>query len=78
MLNGGYGHKLPVFPIDCSISHIGDNLERITEFNLSEAAMSTVIGNNDTNKQWAMVGVVLYSKNYVQTNEVTDFCILQL
>ncbi len=25
-----------------------------------------------------MAGVVLYSKNYVQTNEVTDFCILQL
>ncbi len=45
---------------------------------LSEAAMSTVIGNYDTNNQWAMVGVVLYSKNYVQTNEVIDFCILQL
>ncbi len=40
-------------------------------------AMSTVIGNYDPNKQWGMVGVVLYSKNYVQTNEVTDFCILK-
>ncbi len=47
-------------------------------FNLSEAAMSTVIGNYDTNKQLAMVGVVLYSKNHVQTNEVADFCILKL
>ncbi len=46
--------------------------------NLSEAAMSTVIGNYDTNKQWAVVGVVLYNKNYVQTNEVTDFCIMYL
>ncbi len=25
-----------------------------------------------------MVEVVLYRKNYVQTNEVTDFCILHL
>ncbi len=25
-----------------------------------------------------MVRVFLYSKNYFQTNEVTDFCILQL
>ncbi len=40
--------------------------------------MSTVIGNYGTNKQWAMVGVVLYSKNHVQTNEVTDFCMLKL
>ncbi len=40
--------------------------------------MSTVIGNYDTNKQQAMVGVVSYSRNYVQTNEVTDFCIVQL
>ncbi len=40
--------------------------------------MSIVIGNYDINKQWAMVGVVLYSKNNVQTNEVIDFCVLQL
>ncbi len=46
--------------------------------NLSEAAMSTVIANSDTNKQWAMVGVVLYSKSQVQTNEVTDVCTLKL
>ncbi len=36
--------------------------------------MLNVIGNKNRNKQLAMVVVVLYnSKNYVQTNEVTDF-----
>ncbi len=53
-------------------------LRAINFLNLSEAAMSTVIGNYDTNKQWAMVGVVLYSKNDVQTNEVTDFLYLEV
>ncbi len=40
--------------------------------------MSSVIGYHDTNKQWAMVGDVLYRKNYVQTNEVLDFRIVVL
>ncbi len=51
----------------------GSLLFFIGKINLSEAAMSTVVGNCDTNKQWAMLGVVLYRKNYVQTNEVTEF-----
>ncbi len=38
--------------------------------------MSSVIGDHDTNKQRAMVGVVLYRKNNVRTNEVPDFRIL--
>ncbi len=35
--------------------------------------MSSVIGNYGTNKQWAVAEVVLYSKKYVETNEVKEF-----
>ncbi len=35
-------------------------------------AMSSVVGNYYTNNQWPVVKVVLYSKNYVETNEVKD------
>ncbi len=34
--------------------------------------------NSVKHRKAIMVGVVLYSKNYVQTNEVKDFCILKL
>ncbi len=35
--------------------------------------MSSVIDNDDRSKQWAVVTVVLYSKDYDPTNEVKDF-----
>ncbi len=33
---------------------------------------SSVVDNNDTNKQWAVVVADFYGKKYVQTNEVKD------
>ncbi len=51
--------------------------ENLYFFHLSEAAIvlcHLLLIGYDTNKQWAMVGVVLYSKKYLLTNEVKDFC----
>ncbi len=35
--------------------------------------MSSIIGNDDTNKQWPVVTVVLYSKENDKICEVVDF-----
>ncbi len=35
--------------------------------------MSSIIGNNDTNKQWAVIRVVLYRKKNGKICEVQDF-----
>ncbi len=35
--------------------------------------MSSIIGNDDTNKQWTLFTVVLYSKKNIKIYEVQDY-----